>query len=251
MPVPTENPWLHTCPALCTSGWAHGWTDQGGPDFKTDLQGSAHRQALVSLCREVGLADAAWAEQVHGGTVLKVETAGPAGQADALWTDRPELGVVGRSADCPLVLVAGVTFSGNKLAGIAHASWRSTVRNITGSLVSAMTQAGAVPLSLQAVICPSAGPCCYQVGEEVLEEACARLGDGAALHFHQQDGHLIMDLWSAASDQLVQGGVEPARIHWSGHCTICGGPEGDLSFPSYRRQGETAGRFAAILGFTS
>lgn len=85
---------------------------------------------------------------------------------------------------------------------------------------------------------------------EVLAEACTRLGPGAAVHFHDHDGRIILDLWSANSDQMVQAGIDPGRIHWSERCTICGSPAGDLSFPSYRRQGELAGRFAAIIGFT-
>lgn len=246
----TENDWLHSCDPLTAGGWAHGWSDITGPEFKSPVQGTAHRKAMMELCREVGLKSAAWTEQVHGGTVLKVQTAGLAGQADALWTDRPGLGVVGRSADCPLILMGGTLENGDRVAGFAHASWRSTVRGITGSLAGALLQAGAGPGSIQAVICPSAGPCCYEVGEEIREEACQRLGSRAAVHFHRHQQRIILDLWSANSDQLIQAGVDPGRIHWSDRCTICGSPAGDFRFPSYRRQGQQAGRFAAIIGFT-
>lgn len=246
----TENDWLHDCDPLAAGGWVHGWSDISGPDFKSPVQGSDHQTAMKELCRKVGLESAAWAEQVHGGTVLKVQLPGFAGQADALWTDRPQLGVVGRSADCPLILMGGKLKEGAKVAGFAHASWRSTVRGITGSLTAALLEAGARPESIQAVICPSAGPCCYEVGPEVHHEACSRLGDTAARHFHDHKGSIILDLWSANCEQLVQAGVNPQRIYRTGHCTICGSPRDDLRFPSYRRQGQLAGRFAAIIGFT-
>lgn len=249
-PVFTENHWLHRCQPLASNGWSHGWSDISGPDFKSPVQGLDHQGAMKELCRKVGLESAAWAEQVHGGTVLKVESPGFAGQADALWTDRPQLGVVGRSADCPLILMGGTMKDGARMAGFAHASWRSTVRGITASLAAALREAGARLESMQAVICPSAGPCCYEVGPEVREEACSRLGDTAARHFHDRGDRFILDLWSANSEQLVQAGVNPERIYRTGHCTICGNPEGDLRFPSYRRQGQLAGRFAAIIGFT-
>ena len=42
------------------------------------------------------MARAAWARQVHGPGVLEVAGPGLAGDADALWTATPGLGVVGR-----------------------------------------------------------------------------------------------------------------------------------------------------------
>ena len=56
----------------------------------------------------------------------------------------------------PLVLVGGRLGSGDVIWGFAHASWRSTVAGITGSLPAAMTAAGLRPETARAVICPSA-----------------------------------------------------------------------------------------------
>jgi YfiH family protein len=244
-----QDQWLHSCRPLTGAGWRHGWSDGGGPDFKSDPAGPAHARAMTELCRRAGLAEAAWCRQVHGGLVLKARGPGLAGEADALWTDRPGLGVTGRSADCPLILLAGRREDGGRLAGFAHASWRSTVRGITASLAEALLLAGALPGSLEAVVCPSAGPCCYEVGGEVRQEALARLGAGAADFFRPRKEKHMLDLWAANRRQLQTAGVGQDRIHLSGRCTICGAPDGDLRFASYRRQGRQAGRFAAVIGF--
>jgi hypothetical protein len=57
-------------------------------------------------------------------------------------------------------------------------------------------------------------------------------------------GQMYFDLWSANRDQLLRAGLAPQNIHTSSVCTIC---HNEL-FPSYRVEGESAGRFAAIIG---
>ena len=163
--------WFVPAPALSRPIWRAGWTTARGPGFKSDPAGRDHEHAVAKLTKAAGLQGAAWVRQVHGGTVLQAATEGCLGEADALWTDRPGLGVVGRSADCPLILIGGKKNSGDRVWGFAHASWRSTVRRITGNLIAAMTAGGGDPASMRAVIGPSAGPCCYEVGPEVRREA--------------------------------------------------------------------------------
>jgi YfiH family protein len=241
----TEHPaWLKRAPLFQTENWRHGWSTTEGPDFRGDPTADEHRTPVKELVDAAGLQQGAWARQVHGGTVLNVTEPGCAGEADALWSDVPGLGVIGRGADCPLILVGGKRRDGSPLWGFAHASWRSTVQGITTGLVLTLTEEGADPADLAAVICPSAGPCCYEVGDEVREAALDALGPGAAWFFLESDNRLCFDLWAANLAQLDTAGLPQDNIHHTAHCTICGG---DL-YPSYRRQGEGAGRFAAIIG---
>ena len=235
------TPWLRQDPRLAAAGWAHGWSTEAGPDFGGDPGAPAHCGPVGRLTAAVGLTEAAWVRQVHGGTVLRADGPGCLGEADALWSGRPGLGVIGRGADCPLVLVG---LDGPKpVWGFAHASWRSTVQGITASLVAAMAAAGGDPALARAVICPSAGPCCYEVGGEVRAAALRSLGRGAAGLFAAAGDRWILDLWRANLAQLESAGVSPERVQTVGHCTICGD-----GFPSFRRQGPAAGRFAAIIG---
>ena len=225
----------------------HAVTTRDGPDFGKVGTSAQTATASADLAAALGLAGAAWAHQVHGGTVLSVRTPGRAGEADGLVTATPGLAVIGRSADCPLVLVAGRTASGSAAVGMAHASWRSTVANVTGRVVARLRDEFAVtPDTLHAAIAPSAGPCCYEVGDEVRDQALAGLGAGADACFHREADRLVFDLWAANTAQLVAAGVPPPHIESSGVCTICQGGR----FWSWRVQRADAGRFAGAIGIT-
>jgi len=237
--------WLQHAPLLTAENWPHGWTTSQGPDFKLDPSSDGHLGCVEKLVKTVGLKAGAWARQVHGGTVLKVTEAGFAGDADALWSDQPGLGVIGRGADCPLILVGAIRPDESRVWGFAHASWRSTVQGITAGLILALTETGADPVKMRAVICPSAGPCCYQVGEDVRQAALDSLGPGAAWFFMEKLDGVTFDLWAANIAQLTAAGLAEDNIFNLQHCTICGGNQ----YPSYRREGDMAGRFAASIGF--
>lgn len=215
-----------------------------GPDVK------AIRDAPSGPAQAVGqalsLRQTAFLEQVHGGEVLSCTTGACQGQADALFTTTPGLALMGKSADCPLVLVAGQR---RQIVGFAHASWRSTVAGIVPSLIAQMTRAADCQASdLVACICPSAGPECYEVGSEVREAALQAIGSHAQTFFRAgAPGKYYFDLWAASADALQRSGLRTTDIHVAGLCTIC---RNDL-FPSYRRQGSQAGRFVAVIGLAT
>lgn len=235
--------WLRAHEDLAAAGWRHGWTTGSGPDFRGAPSAPAMAAAMGELCRGAALDGAAWVHQVHGGTVLRAMTPGLAGPADALWTTEAGLAVVGRGADCPLVLVGGRRDDGGAVWGFAHASWRSTVAGITPGLVTAMVGAGLRVATARALVCPSAGPCCYEVGAEVREAMLAARGPGAAGWFSPCGGKWRLDLWAANAAELRAAGVPAAQIANVRHCTICGG----ALYPSHRRDGEGAGRLAAFI----
>jgi len=228
-------------------GVVHGVTTRSGPDLGTDAHSTRCAQGARAVAERLGLTGVAWVHQVHGGAVLRATGAGLAGQADALVSDAPGLGVLGRSADCPLILATGQRRDGTWAVGFAHASWRSTVARITATMLARLTaELDVQPATVRATIAPFAGPCCYEVGDEVLEQALAALGSQAAAYFTRPTAspRWHFDLGAANLAQLADGGVDPARVTSSGMCTIC---QGDR-FWSWRRQGPEAGRFAAVIG---
>ena len=83
-----------------------------------------------------------------------------------------------------------------------------------------------------AAIGPAIGPCCYEVGDEVLG-AFGDRAEGAA-------GRRL-DLAATARRQLLEAGVE--RIETAGLCTSC---ERDLFF-SHRRDAGRTGRQAGLV----
>jgi YfiH family protein len=226
--------------ALETLGVPHLVTTRQGPDVarvrhETSLAGREIAQLLE-------LDDAAFLEQVHGGEVLVCDAAGCAGRADGLVTTSRSLALLGKSGDCPIVLIADRR---HQAVGFAHASWRATVARIVPNVVRTMVESGCAAGDLVACICPSAGPECYEVGEEVRAAAIEGIGCHAASFFHPGPGGKDhFDLWAANADALIRTGVPSSSIHAAGVCTMCH----NGVFPSHRREGESAGRFAAAIG---
>jgi YfiH family protein len=133
----------------------------------------------------------------------------------------------------PLVLTADclpVALAGPGGVAMLHCGWRGLAAGIVARGALAIDAASAA-------IGPGIGPCCYEVGPEVLE-AFADLGEGIA------DGRLL-DLPEVARRLLARAGVE--TIESAGLCTFC---EADLFFSHRRDQGRTGrmGNLAWIDG---
>jgi hypothetical protein len=168
--------------------------------------------------------DAAFARQVHGAAVLRVEGGGFAGRGDALATTRPGLPLAISTADClPIVLYDA---RGGRLAAV-HAGWRGTAQAIARAAVADLA---------------AAGPCCYEVDAPVIERFGAAFpGAHEAWFTPKGPGRWMLDLWHANLDQLTAGGVRPERVDLLGLCTGC---RPDLLF-SYRRE-RGAGRLVTV-----
>jgi YfiH family protein len=143
----------------------------------------------------------------------KEQAKGPP-EADGHVLREPGLAALVFTADCLPVAVAGP-------GGMAmlHAGWRG----LAGGILAAGAEAvGAT----SAAIGPGIGPCCYEVGDEVLE-SFSGLGEGVA------EGRML-DLAGVARRQLAQAGVE--RVESAGLCTSC---EAELFFSHRRDEGRT------------
>jgi polyphenol oxidase len=140
-------------------------------------------------------------------------------QTDALITRSPNLPLMIYTADCvPVIAYDPVQHA----LGLAHAGWRGTVGNIAGQLVAAMrAEFGSVPSDLIVKLGPSIGPCCYEVGDEVIS-AWHDSGldpESAAIRPANPRSHL--DLWRANSLAFEASGVLADHIEHSGLCTRC------------------------------
>src|SRR3954471_24392151 len=141
-------------------------------------------------------------------------------QVDAQATSNPQLTPLVLVADClPVALV------GPEGVAMAHCGWRGLAAGIAAEAVSAVEAEAAA-------IGPGIGPCCYEVGDEVLT-AFGEL-DGVAR------GRML-DLTAVATALLERAGV--SVVEPSGLCTSCN-PE---LFYSHRRDGERTGRQAGLV----
>jgi polyphenol oxidase len=233
-------------------GLAHAVTTRPqnyAPHRGVDCEQAVHWRKRVCEILGVSFESLTSPEQVHGGEVLPIEP-GDLGRGrdgrqtalqfvDGLITDMKNVPMIILSADCPLVMV----YDPDRPAiGAVHASWRGTVAMAADNLVRLMSRTyGSDPAHMKAAISPSAGSCCYEVGDHVRRVARTRLAD-ADTCLVERDGRVFFDLWTANSNQLVTAGVPRASIEIGGLCSIC-----DQRFWSHRRDGAEAGRFGLFL----
>ena len=178
----------------------------------SDGDGRFDRGTRESIANSVGIADD-WAtvSQVHGATVVTVERPGHHGEADGLVTRQRGLPLVVATADC-----APVALVGQHSVAMVHAGWRGVAAGIVAGAASAITRGGDTVVA--AVIGPHIGPCCYEVGHEVID---AMGGHEATTAW----GTLSADLASAIRSQLA--GV---TVVSTGQCTM-----DDITYASHRR----------------
>lgn len=210
-----------------------------------DPEAVARNRRILAGYAGVGPERLAQARQVHASDVLVIADEADlpgAGlesvrDADGVATALPGVPCVVLCADCvPVALVA------DRAVAMVHAGWRGLAGGVLESGLRALAEAGgtAGPAgAVTAVIGPSAGPCCYEVGDEV-HAALAPRGAGAEAGTRFRVGDHA-DLWAAAGARLRAAGVE--RIVTAGECTICD-PE---RYFSHRRDAGVTGRQAGMV----
>ena len=164
----------------------------------------------------------------------------PKVSSDAMVTDVPNICITVVIADC-----APVIFHDPKknVIGIAHAGWRGTVKNIAGRVIDTLKDKFGCPSDdIIAGIGPSIGPCCYEVGTDVIEAVQKNFDKpNGLLKEVGDDGKGYFDLWEANHRQLIEAGIPESNIELSGQCTMCR----QDTFFSYRGEGQKSGRMMA------
>ncbi|MDD2278080.1 MAG: peptidoglycan editing factor PgeF [Bacteroidales bacterium] len=199
------------------------------------------------LANAIGItpADFVFPIQVHGTNIVRVfeEDRGKGAftkddafdNTDGFITNTKGLCLMSLAADCvPIVVFDPI----NKAIGVAHSGWKGTVLQIPSYLVSAMQCAfNSKPSDLIVGIGPSGGPCCYEVGQDVIDEVAKKFDIGKVII--KREKKTIFNLWEANRITLIESGVKPQNIEISEICTIS---QNDIFFSA--RQGD-GGRFAA------
>jgi YfiH family protein len=204
--------------------------------FLTDDEPAAVTENRTRLARVLRLDPMSIpiAHQVHGNRIIR--HSGPQDPSPYAAPDSalPEADghIVTEPGLAPLVFVADclpVTLRGPGGLAMLHCGWRPLAAGIIAAGAEAVN-------ATEAVIGPGIGPCCYEVGPEVLAPFAA-LGDGIA------DGRML-DLAEVARRLLREAGVE--HVQSAGLCTSCN-PE---LFFSHRRDAGTTGRQAGLAWLT-
>ena len=192
-------------------------------------------------------AHAVFLDQVHGSTVLELNTASPDGvQADAATTTLTDLACTVMVADCLPVLLCDAR--GSRVAA-AHAGWRGLLgaqcRGILEATVASFDQAGVGGADgLMAWLGPCIGPKAFEVGDEVRAAFVAASPQAAECFRPTAAGKWLADLPGLARQRLQALGIartfgNDGSAAW---CTVTHASR----FFSHRRDA-VSGRMAACI----
>jgi YfiH family protein len=179
--------------------------------------------------------------QVHGAEAGVIDGTTPKGAeirgVDVLVTDVPDRPLVVLVADCLPILAAG-----RRAVGVAHVGWRGVAADTPGALARALERLGERAEDAKIVMGPGIGPCCYEVGPEVIK---AVGGDGRFVS-RTRSGAVSVDLRAAVRARFLLLGVQDvsdagASGSANSLCTACGS-----EWFSHRRD-PSGGRQAGIV----
>jgi YfiH family protein len=236
------------------------------PHLFTSRQLSLSSEAdYEHLAHSVGVDQVVTVTQVHGAAVALVRRGAPVPQArpdaDVLVSNSTDVAIAVRAADCvPLLMADHVTGA----VAAVHAGWRGTAARAAVAAIDTMQREfGTRPADLVVAIGPSIGPCCYQVGSELVDAFAAA---GHERHLIDRwfttpasaEGfggpsrgaagtprwtQLRLDVACANRDQLILAGVPAEQIFSAGLCTA----EHLDVLTSFRAEKEKAGRIAGVI----
>jgi YfiH family protein len=163
-------------------------------------------------------------KQEHGDRINFVKDGENPASGDALViTEKNAAGIV-KSADCVPIIILD---KGAKVAAIIHAGYKGTLKRIVEKVVNVMKEVGSKPDQMEAILGPSIGVCCYNIGEEVYSLFKKEFGDEHLFTFI--DGKTYLDLKRANLSMLNRLGL--GKVHSIDLCTYCH----KETFYSYRR----------------
>ena len=185
-----------------------------GVVFGSRIDGDARSdgRARKNLSGRFGISrDWATIRQVHGSDIARADSPGFYGEADGLVTGVVGLPIAIATADCvPVVLIA------DRAVAVVHAGWRGVAAGAVNEASKAMQATG--DTVVRAVIGPHIGPCCYEVGQEVIDAV-------GGFDARTSIGSLSVDLAKAVSAQMAD-----VEIVDMGICTF-----EDETMASYRQ----------------
>ncbi|NPV37997.1 Multi-copper polyphenol oxidoreductase laccase [Brevinematales bacterium NS] len=190
-----------------------------------------------SLGESLGFPSIVTLHQTHSATIHRVteETLpfflqNPLIEGDGLWTtlDSILLGVF--TADC-----LPIFYWGKEVIGVVHAGRKGVYQEIHRKMILQLAGAGYEPSDIRVLIGPHIRACCYEVGEEIIQEVSSEY----ALF---RNNRWYLDLEAKVKEDLAKDGVK--RIETIPFCTFCG--DSRLWY-SYRR-GERRCRHLHFVG---
>lgn len=221
-------------------------------NVRDDPEKVLENRKLLAETLGIPLTSLTTAKQIHKGNIKivseelrgrgSIDYKGAINATDAMVTNVPNICLMILLADCVPILFYD---SSKRVIGIAHAGWRGTLQFVAQKTVKALREEfGCLPQDIVIGIGPSIGPCCYQVGQEILSQVEDVFGTKQDfIRNESEDGKGYFDLWRANLEQLLQAGIPEDNIEVA---KVCTSHHPDLFF-SYRHKKGKTGRFGASI----
>ncbi len=190
--------------------------------------------ALAQVARETGAAPVLM-HQVHGAAVESVESVESVGRApscDALVASQPGVALLARAADCVPVLLADPATG---WIAAVHSGRPGLAVGVVPAAVAALHERGGDPTV--AWIGPHVCGACYEVPADLQEQVASVVPEARSTTSWGTPG---LDLGAGVRAQLAAAGIDDVR-------TVDACTREDASWPSYRRDGDAATRFAGVI----
>ena len=172
--------------------------------------------------------------QVHGADAVLVDdlpTSTPP-SCDAVYTDQPGVALLARAADCVPVLLADPATG---WIAAVHSGRPGLAAGVVPATIEALRQQGADPSV--AWIGPHVCGSCYEVPADLQDQVAAVVPEARST---TSWGTPALDLGAGVRAQLDAAGITDVRVVDA--CT-----REDPSWPSHRRDGTAATRFAGVI----
>lgn len=177
-----------------------------------------------------------WMVQVHGPVVVQADINVAGVEADAAWTESPDVVCAVLTADCLPVLLCD---RGGKLVAVVHAGWRGLCSGVLDLTIDQFLGVDIPPTEILAWLGPAISPAAYEVGSVVKDSFLAREPSCTNSFTEVRPGIWQFNLYAAAREILASCGV--TQVFGGGYCTYS-----EDRFYSYRRK-SVCGRQAALI----
>lgn len=191
---------------------------------------------LDKLKEWFGVEDVAYGNQVHSDIVTYFKNSIENGDGLVSSTKNLALGVF--TADCVPILL----YDKEKEAiSAVHSGWKGTANVIAMKAVYKMKECfKSEPKDIIAIVGPHNRKCCYEVGNEVIEEF---KNQGIYKNIEINEGNKL-NLYACIEAQLLDSGLKTENIIDLNYCTFC---SQENKFHSYRKSKDGSGRMFSFV----
>lgn len=158
--------------------------------------------------------------QIHSNKIIKIENLNNKEfEADALITNIKGIPLMVYGADC--VIMSIIDCKKNIIAAV-HSGWRGTYEKICKKVIEIFLNDFKSDIKdIKVFIGPSAGPCCYEVKEDLIDKFESIFKNDINDFYKIKKEKIFLDLWKINEHLLIESGVLKENIVNNKICTMC------------------------------